>query len=158
MITARTKSSRKNKKPISYKKIGIWSGVVIVILLYLWGTQPLRGSINFGICKVYIEQNTTYPHEIRYISLSEQPGVARIEYVIMNEFGTYESKTITCRFRPDPEIGVAVASIVINRETIPNEKITHFNLGIPAILANPPDLASPGILGNDLLKLWRGYD
>jgi hypothetical protein len=33
-----------------------------------------------------------------------------------------------------------------------------FNHGIPAILANPPSLVSPGVLGDDLMRLWRGYE
>jgi hypothetical protein len=128
------------------------------LLIVYWGTQPLTGSINFGICKIFVEQNVRYPHEIRYISLIEQPGQARIEYVVLNEFGSYESKTITCRFRPDERTGIALSDVVINRETIPREKIEMFNHGIPAILANPPSLVSPGVLGDDLMRLWRGYE
>jgi hypothetical protein len=100
-------AKKKPRKPLSLKKIGIIGGLLLVLLIVYWGTQPLTGSINFGICKIFVEQNVRYPHEIRYISLIEQPGQARIEYVVLNEFGSYESKTIThwdrlkrCRYQP----------------------------------------------------------
>ncbi len=135
-------------------RLAVAGGGLLLVALIYYGIQPIKGSVNFGICRTYVEQNATYPTEIKYISLLERGGEVRIEYLLVNEFGQYESKTINCQFRSDPQTGIALADVIINRQKEPPARIDRFNLGMPALLEYPMDLVSPGILPDDI-KVFR---
>ena len=155
MSPAKPKKKSGKKQP---KKLYMAMGAIAFALFMYWGFQPMKGTINYGICKVFIELSLTYPDEIRYMTLLERPYDVRVEYVLMNEFGEYESRTTQCVFRDDPARGLVLAEVITNRQKAPKEKVEMFNLTIPAILANPPSLVAPLPLGDDLMKLWRGYE
>lgn len=157
MNAAKATNDDKPRAKKSYKKLFILIGVILFSIIMYLGMQPLRGTINFGICKVFIERSSTYPDEIRYTSLLERPTDVRIDYVVLNEFGEYESRSTTCVFRPDPVTGIALSDVITDRLRADPDKVARFNVGIPAIIAYPPDLATPGILKDNLAGLWRGY-
>lgn len=146
---------RKKKKAVLTPKqrrvrMAVMGGGVLMAALIYYGTQPIQGTINFGICRAYVEQNVTYPTELKYLSLLERGGEVRIEYILVNEFGQYESKTINCQFHSDPQRGLTLSDVIINRQKEPPARVERFNLGIPALLENPPDLVSPGGLPDDI--------
>lgn len=144
------------KKKASRRRYFIGIPLVLVLALVVFGLMPVQGTIKYGICKVFIEQRTTYPGELKFVSLAERPNDAKIEYTYINEFGDTQFNTITCTYGPDQGGIPVLTGIVINRRKVNQSEIHKFNQTIPAILAYPPSLNAPLGMGDDLMSLWRG--
>lgn len=152
-------------KAVNLKKAAMLGGALLFALIMYLGLQPIVGTPAFGVCKIYVELQTTYPIELRYTSLEEGQtqrdgvpgGTVRMDYVQINEFGDYASKTTVCNYRIDPVAGMRLTGVITNRQPEPKDRVERFNLTIPAILANPPPLNTPGVMPRDLQALWRPH-
>jgi hypothetical protein len=147
------KKAGKEKKSRLRYYIGIPLG--LLVMLYIYGNMPIKGTIKYGICKVFIEQRTLYPEELRFLSLLERPNDVRVEYTFVNEFGETQLNTVTCVYRADPNTTLALSDVIINRRKVDAEELDKFNQTIPAILAYPPNTNIPGFSSDDLMDLWR---
>src|SRR5687768_12472027 len=96
---AEGKRKKKKKSRLRYY-IGIPTALLALLVLY--GLMPIKGTIKYGICKVFVEKRTIYPSELRVVSLLERGNDVRMEYTYINEFGSVQLNTVTCVFRPDP--------------------------------------------------------
>lgn len=155
MTSAATPTNLKNKKTKPKKKKSIkkmvFLGVVGFISLILWwGFQPFRGTIEYGVCKVFAELKVSYPSTFQTLFIQNFDQSVRIYYSHLDGYGQSRSEFIECSFRPDPNTGFAIESVKINRTAISQDEIENFNRTIPAILANPPDLVLPSY--EDLFK------
>ncbi|MDB5490754.1 MAG: hypothetical protein JWO78_603 [Micavibrio sp.] len=152
--------AKASKDPSAPKKKSRWllyTGIAVGIIgLIVWTVmQPRYGSIQFGICKVFIEKTLSYPLDYRVVSVYEKPNEVRMEYTSTNEYGEYILRQVSCRFRPDPVTVWALTEVLQNRVKLPEEMVTPFNATIPGIIANPPDLALPYEPGDNLMNLQR---
>ena len=88
---------------MSKKKIAIWSVVLIIFILWYWGTRPLYivGTQLFGVCRTYIELNVQYPSELRFIDIRERGPDVTVEYMTTDSFGQDISHQGTCMFKRD---------------------------------------------------------
>ena len=140
------------KQPMSAqtKKKLYWAGGLAFFgLIVAMAMAPVQGSMHFGICKVYIELNDLYPQEISYLSVEDGDPV-KIYYKKVDPFGVDSVNSIECSFKRDPSGAYSydLAKVDINGkfrvyDAEKPENIKRFNVGIPAILANPPDLTLP---------------
>lgn len=156
--TADKPADKKQKaaKKASNRKL-IIGGVVVVLALVIYiGAQPLKGSIRYGICQVFIEQTLTYPPEMQMVSVLERGNEVRLEYSYMNEFGHYMIGAANCMFRQDPAAGYEVISdLTLNRQKVPAARLAIFNTTIPYIMAHPPSLVLPPRMPMNLRDLRR---
>ncbi len=151
--TGSVKNKKKKKK--KYTRLYILVFAVLFSLFLAWGFAPVQGSIQYGICKVFIEKQVSYPLYMDIISVLERPSDVRIDYTVVNEFGDTLFNSMTCVFRPDPVTGIALSGVLLNRQKLDQQEIATFNATIPVIIANPPDLALPSAMSGSLTGLWR---
>ncbi len=146
---------RGKAKKKSNKKL--FGGIAVgIVALIIWvGAQPLRGTIKFGICRVFAEQTITYPTTMKVVAVIERAANndVRMDFSYLNEYGEYMVNSAHCTFRPDPNTGWVATELLINRQKVPKERIDIFNSTIPFILANPPSLILPPRMAVDLKDL-----
>ncbi len=150
--SGKSKSAGKKKKSKRLYYIGVPAALLTALVIF--GLMPIKGTIKYGICKVFIEQRTTYPEHLRFLSLLERPNDARIEYTLINEFGETQFNTILCVYSTDPNAGLVLSDVILNRKKLDRAELAAFNKSIPAILAYPPEIKAPLKLSEDLMDLW----
>lgn len=136
--------SAKTKKKLYWGGGLAFFGLVVVMFM-----APVQGSMRYGICKTYVELNELYPKEINYLSVEDGDPV-KIYYKKVDPFGVSSVNSIECYFKRDPRGAFSdeLSKVDINGksrtyEAEKPENIKKFNVGIPAILAYPPDLTLP---------------
>lgn len=142
------KDPKKKKKLIKRTVIGV---LAFITLIVWWGMKPMRGPIQYGVCKTYAELKLRYPQTFKVSSFVNFDQALRIYFTYTDAYGETKMDLIECAFRPDPETGFALESITYNRRLVPQEEVDLFNKTIPAIVAYPPDLIIPR--QEDVLKL-----
>lgn len=140
--------SQKSKK----KMIWIGSGLLVAFLL-LAVLYPKQGSVQYGICRVFVELTEPYPQEVRPLSVDDfvsLGGPVKITYKKVDPFGVDAVNTIECTFKRDvagqptttlQKVDINGKARVYTAES--PEYITKFNQGVPAILENLPSLDLP---------------
>jgi hypothetical protein len=158
MATAKQEKAdkpQKKKKKLSGKKIA--AGIVLALfsfILYI-GLQPVTGTINFGICRVFAERNLVYPSTMRVVGVQERPQDVRLDVASLNQFGESMVTQVACNFHTDAAKLHRLSSATINRRKVPDREVEIFNTIIPYILANPPSLALPAPIPDNLADLQR---
>lgn len=143
------------KKKLKFNRRYLLIPAGLIMALVFVGLMPLKGSIQYGTCRVFIEKRAIYPLYLDIISVLERPSDVRVEYTVVNEFGDTLFHTITCIFRPDPQTGFALNEVILDRRKIDQKELADFNATIPAILANPPNLILPPPMSASLMDLWK---
>ena len=154
-----TKLLKKPLTPQQKKKLYIAGGVIGFVGLVTMAMMPSKGTIYFGICKVFIEQNEPYPTSIRYLLAEEYINwnPIKIFYRRVDTFGANTVEMVDCYFKTD-EAGNFIPQLdkvdyngkVRVYEAEKQEVIDRFNKGIPAILENQPDLTYPWFSLDDI--------
>jgi hypothetical protein len=141
-----------------------WGAIAVgVLVLGVFGTMliPYTGTINYGICKIYLEQSEPYPDRIRMASVYEEAGYVYIFFRRTDSFGYQSMNTLECFLGNDEAGNLFVKKVDLNGKNrkYPMEdegRVKKFNVGIPAIIANPPDLTKPYYPIETLedMKIW----
>lgn len=138
-------------------------GVVLVLLVVMivQSCTPRKGSIIYGLCGTFLEQQITFPQTLNYTSVEQYPVAVRIYYTYTDTFGQYQFNRIECTFRQDSEKGVQLERVffdAVNAITetervkgkgrlyeVKREYIDLFNKSQSAvsILSQNPDLTLP---------------
>lgn len=151
-------------QPLIKTKKKLWwilGGILGLIGLMLYFHTP-QASIQYGICKVYIELNEPYPKEIKYTSLFEYNNEVTIYYRKIDPFGVVSINNAKCVFKKDNDsLTPYLESFDLNQkyrkyQSESPEKIKLFNASVPAILANPPDLTIPSFPWDDISQ-YHGF-
>ena len=134
------------------------SGVILgVIALLGYGIYllfvPYKGTMAFGICKVFLELNTQYPQTLRLSTVEELGMSVRIWYTQTDSFGEYRLEPLQCYFKPDDTYGFILDKVTLSRREVDPLLVSEFNKSIPTILAHPPDLTLPIPLPDSLQDL-----
>lgn len=127
---------------------------LIMIIIMVSG----QGSMQYGICRVYVELHELYPREITYLSVDDGNPV-KIFYKKIDPFGVDSVNSIECQFKKDSngQLLYELSKVDINErfrvyEAEKPENIKRFNVGIPAILDNPPNLDLPNFSQDNILE------
>ncbi|MEM6780459.1 MAG: hypothetical protein AAF569_01190 [Pseudomonadota bacterium] len=153
------KSPPKDPKAELLKKLkigGIAAAVIIVfVLIFMSATNKPQGHMMFGICRTFVEVQTTYPPTLHVTEVEQYQRAVRIYYTYTDAFGTQKSEFIECAFESVPGKGAQLTAILLNRTEIDQETIKEFNDTISAIVAGEPDLTLPRPFGKNLEDLKR---
>lgn len=145
-LQARANKTRKTR----LKQGGL--AIAAVFLSYVgYGLfKPYQAGLTFGVCKIFLELNTRYPHTLRLSTVEELNDFVRIWYTQTNAFGEYKLENIQCHFEADEKTGGRLSKISINRRAVDPERVAAFNKMLPIIFENPPDLTYPRPISNRL--------
>lgn len=135
---------RKRKQRMTlFKKLG----VVVAALILSYGIyllfKPFQGTMKFGICKVFLEQQVQFPQTLRLSVVREFAQSARIWYSHVDAFGAYRLEPMECFYKADERYGAVIDYVTIGRRQLDPDIIERFNASIPVIVQNPPDLTLP---------------
>lgn len=139
--TALTKEDIKKLKQIGLGIVGV---IAVITLLSIYGCQPKKASMAYGLCSTFLELNTPYPQSLKYTGLEGSRTAVRIYYTSTDPFGQYKQEMIECKFGPDEKMGMKITEVLRNRRPMDAEAIKKFNLTLPIIMASDPYLVAPG--------------
>lgn len=140
--------SQKNIKQIMYGAGGV---VALILILMIYSCQPKNGSMAFGICSAFLEQNTPYPHTLRYTDIEGSRTAVRIYFTNVDPYGEFKQEMIECTFGPDEKMGMKVTQITRNRRPVDPALIRSFNISLPTIISSDPYLVLPPKWKNPLV-------
>lgn len=145
------------KKEVSWRKIGGIAAAAIVVLggLTYVAMAPKKGGPMLGVCKVFVERSVFYPTTIKYQYIEQFRTAVRLGYMHIDEFGQVRLDETECGFRPDVQRGMVLNSVLLNRTDVSQDTVDRFNVGLPTIFANMPDLVLVPPLPEDLMDLWQ---
>lgn len=146
---------KKPKKKASRWKIGgigVAAVLVLGLLVFVAMREP-QGTPMLGVCKTFVERYVPFPTTLRYQFIEQYPRSVRVGYSHVDTFGQFRLDMTECGFKVDPERGAMMASVLVNREDLDPEIVEAFNVGIPSIVQNLPDLTLLPPLPDDLLAL-----
>ncbi len=135
------------------KKAMIFGGVILFILMVVAACQPRKGTPMYGVCKVFAERLVQYPTTMGVTFVEQYQMGVRIEYHHTDGFGQYKTEMLECTFRHDPVMGMALESVLLNREELPAEIVDDFNEGVLTIVKYPPDLTLPPPMPTEIVDM-----
>ena len=141
--TSKVAAKKRKKRVGIFKKIGIAIMALIVGYGILLLFKPYQGTMLYGICKVFLEQQAQFPHTLRLSVVQEFQQSARIWYSQVDAFGAYRLEPMECFYIPDEVTGAKLEYVTVGRRQLDPDIIERFNRSIPVILQNPPDLTLP---------------
>jgi hypothetical protein len=118
-------------------------GVLLIILIAMFGCQPPQGTIYYGICGALLQQNVAYPETIKHTSIEQYPSALRIYFTHVDAFGQFKLEMLECVFKNDPNKGIQMEKVLYNRQFMDQAIIDKFNVSIPAVILSEPDLTLP---------------
>lgn len=147
------KPPKKKMSPQKKRKLYIWGGVTVFVLLLSTMFMSPRGSLQYGICKTFVELSEPYPLEVRPLSVDDFVpigGPVKINYKKIDPFGIESVNTIECTFKRDAagQATTELLKVDINGKSRPYiaespEYIARFNKGLSAFGSYRPDLILP---------------
>ena len=161
--------TKTNKIPWKKKLFGtqgLIGGVVVfivffVIVMIVQSCTPAKGTILYGLCGAFLEQQVPFPHTLKHTSVEQYPKAIRIYFTHIDGFGEYQFEMTECTFRQDPQSGVQLERVFFNyvKDVTKKERmrgkgrlydtrqevIDLFNMSQSplSILSNNPDLTLP---------------
>ncbi|MFN3826297.1 MAG: hypothetical protein ACK4NR_01580 [Micavibrio sp.] len=133
--------------------------VLLPIIVVVWyGFQPLKGTIDYGICRTLAELKVPHLSTMRILSYENYGPTWKIFYTYTGSYGEQHSNYIDCVFTADAQGKKILREVKINREPLDAEELARFNKSIPGIIASKPDLSVPIKLDKyDLRGLRAAY-
>ncbi len=93
-----------------------------IIVIIIFGTftlvqscAPRKGSLLYGICQGFLEQQVTFPKTLRHTSVEQYPRALRIYFTHIDAFGQYQFEMTECTFKQDPQKGVQLERVFFNQ-------------------------------------------
>lgn len=143
---ARERELQEKRKKLK-KRLRIGAGVAAALLLLVWlGIQPIKGPLQFGVCRAFLERELKFPQTLKMTQVEVFDKSLRMYYTYVDEFGSVKSEMLECDFRPFnslAEISAIKRKKGRNVEAIDPARVAAFNKTVPAILAAKPDLVIP---------------
>lgn len=149
-----TKAQRLLRRRIQKAVAGV---VLLIISIVAWyGFQPLKGTIDYGICRTYAELHVPHISTMRILTYENYGAAWKIFYTYTGSYGEQRSNYIDCVFTTNPQTGKKeLKEVKINRDPVSPQDLKRFNLSIPAIIASKPDLIVPVKLDKSDLRGLR---
>ncbi len=140
------------------QKMVVGGFLLIVIILAWFGMQPLKGNMDYGVCKTFAELHSNSLSPIRVVSYENYGDVWKVFYSYIGQYGEQKSNFIDCTFATDPAGNRVLREAKINRTEISKAQLKRFNMSIPGIIAAGPDLVIPPPLEESDLQGLRNQD
>jgi len=150
LLKKRALAEKKAKKKKNTRiMIGIGGGL-IVLLIGVAVFAPRKISLSFDICDTFLQNTLRFPRELRLSNVEDFGTYIRIWYTQVDAFGAYRMENIQCTFKED---SWEFAKITINRRPVDPRVVARFNLVIPLLVENPPNLSPPPPVPDNLADL-----
>jgi hypothetical protein len=134
------KGKKSNKRYIALGALGFISAVA------WWGTRPFSGTIEYGICKTFIELRLNYPQTLMTSQIEDFNNALRLHYTYIDPYGQYRMDFAQCTFRTNPTSGqLYLAEVKINRVKLDDKIVNAFNQTMPVFDMYQPDLVLPRV-------------
>ncbi len=140
----------KKRRKKFYRYSGI-VGSILLIMLIIYGCQPIKASMAFGICSTFLELNTPYPQTLQYSELEGSQTAVRIYFTHIDPFGVYRQEMIECTFAADQTMGMRLTEVKRNRRQVDQDVVRKFNIVLPTIMSSDPYLVPPPHWKNPLV-------
>ncbi len=145
------------------KKIRIFGTIGFLIffayaLYYLF--KPFTGTIPYGICKTFLELNVPFPPTLLLSEVTTtRKGAVKIWFTHIDAFGSYRLDSFVCSFAADEKTGMPYLSEVkMGKLNIDPVSVKKFNVAIPYLITNPPDLTLPVPLPDSLENIHFDFN
>lgn len=148
-VTARKRKKRKGR----FKQLGAGLATLIILFGIFQLFKPYQGTMLFGICKVFLEQQVQFPDTLRLSVVQEFQESARLWYSQIDAFGAYRMEPMECFYKADARSGAIIDYVTVGRRQLDPDIVARFNASIPVILQNPPDLTLPTGFPDSLSEL-----
>lgn len=153
---------QKHKRSLYFKGGLYVLGALLFVWLLFYLFAPFKGSMAYGVCKVFLEQHVEYPMHLRLSQVEEFDNWVRIWHTKLDAYGEYRLEPIQCFFRLDETYGYVIDRVFLGDPSRPRvfeeEVVARFNKTLPVILQNPPDLTMPRPLPDALENLRFDYN
>jgi hypothetical protein len=154
LLAKRIKDEKKRIRKKRSKKYKIFGSVVFFVLIIYLGLMQPEASIEYGICKTFLELNVVYPTTMHVNELDiKNDGSYRLWYTQIDPFGASRLESFQCYFKTDQQGNLQLAKVKMGILTLEKEKVAYFNSAIPYIVANSPDLTFPTPLSDNVASL-----
>lgn len=149
-VKLKEKRTQKKKKQLKQFSLFMFFGLFSYLLYYLFA--PFQGGITYGICKTYLELNLPYPDTLL---LSEvvitRNGSVRLWFTHIDAFGSYRLDSFQCTFAVDEQTKNSyLAEVKMGKLNIDPNEVERFNVALPYLVKNPPDLTLPTAIPDSL--------
>ena len=99
----------------------IGGAVIVLGLLYFAYTlifpSQRVGTWRYGICRVFLEQYSTYPTELKVLTAAEKQSSVQMGYITTNSFGTQQSELMECFYKMTQR-GPIIDRVTIDRKPL----------------------------------------
>lgn len=127
------KKRRKRKKKPNWKRRILIGGTLLALFIW-WGLQPLRGTEEYGLCRVFAELRLKYPDTMTILQQSKFQNEQRIYYAYVGPYGERKIDMVGCTFQKNPSTGkLMLVKATLNRDDLPKSEVKGFNDGLPYI-------------------------
>ncbi len=150
--TVESIKQRRAYKRRQTRKWTIIGGVATLLSGLIWALFiPYKGSMTYGVCKVFLENYVLYPQSIRISTVDDYGASVRVWFTYLDSFGEYKLEPLQCFYKMTTDedkkkygnVGFVLEKATINRREISQNIIDRFNYSILGIVASPPDLSLP---------------
>lgn len=115
--------------PQGMKRVGIAFGIMFFIFLVMKACEPAKGSILYGVCGSFLEQQIEFPETIEKNYVEQYSAGVRIYYSHIDGFGQYLTEFIECSFENVPQKGTQLQGVVFNTIKASTKKTPVKNKG-----------------------------
>ena len=144
-LAEKLKEKRTQQKKKQLKHFVIFFTLVLFGYGIYYLLAPFKGGLSYCICKTFLELNVPYPETILLseVVITRNGGV-RIWFTHTDAFGSYRLDAFQCTFGVDEQTKQSyLAEVKMGKLNIDPIVVERFNLSIPYLVANPPDLTLP---------------
>lgn len=147
-LAQKVKEEKKLAKKKRNKRLIILGVVLFIAYVIHWGMQGGKSTIQYGICKTFLELNIVYPTTLHVNEVDVlRDGSYRLWATRTDPFGSRRLDPFQCSFAVDEKTGLPkLTKAKLGTIFIDDDKVKFFNYAIPYLVANPPDLSLPAPL------------
>jgi hypothetical protein len=151
------KRKKKVVTPQQKKRRRIGWGVFGLCFVWFmwWGFQSPKGTIQFGVCRTFLELNVRYPQTIYFSSVEVFDKSLRMYYTYIDPYGSHRSEMMECDYRPFNMLNLE--DVKRDRVSVDHRTVVAFNRTVPAIVHYRPNLVLPFDPGDDLVLMKRDF-
>ena len=139
-----------------YQDLVIVGALVAIGVLIYFGFSMVgngrTGTWRYGVCKVFLEQYTSYPSSLILLTAEEGANAARIGYLSTNAYGAQESGIMECFYSVNSQ------GVKLNRVTIDRKSLNLLDSGNGVRPQQSDDTPVPVIGYQDVFNLYQIND
>lgn len=144
-LAEKLKEKRRKKKRENIKKvIKLTLGALLVGFVYKLFI-PYKGGLSYGVCKTFLELSIPYPQTLLLSEIvpTRNMGI-KIWFTHIDAFGSYQLDSFHCTFAIDEQTKASyMVEAKMGKINIDPVIVERFNVAVPYLIANPPDLTLP---------------